>query len=89
MADFSSFGGIARVASSSDILTGLPITNAKISLLDPSTREVLTTDIYTDASGWYDVEVDLDFTDVEESVEQNPSRYWMSDPHPNPVSFTV
>jgi len=34
---------------------GLPVENAKVSLLDPSTRDVLFTDIYTNASGILDI----------------------------------
>ncbi len=70
-----------------DISSGMPVQNAKISLLDPSTRDVLCTEIYTNASGAYDANIEIEPTDVSDPVQTVPMSYWISEPYPNPISF--
>ncbi|NQT25292.1 hypothetical protein HQ585_08055 [candidate division KSB1 bacterium] len=69
-----------------DVSTLAAIDNAKISLLNPVTGDVLYTDIYTDGSGSYDATVNLNFTSVRTRPSAAPSSYLMSEFHPNPVT---
>ncbi len=69
-----------------DVSTMAVIDNAKISLLDPFTGDVLYTDIYTDRNGSYDATINLNFTHVPNESAVTPSSYQISEFHPNPVS---
>ncbi len=69
-----------------DVSTMTTIDNAKISLLDPVTGEILYTDIYTDGNGTYDETINLDFTGVPAEIPIELSTYLISEFHPNPVA---
>lgn len=68
-----------------DILTMAVIDNARISLLDPVTGNVLYTDIYTDGNGSYDATINLNFTGVPIESSVVYSFYQIREFHPNPI----
>lgn len=68
-----------------DILTMEPIDNARISLLDPLTGKVLSTDIFTDENGSYVAIINLNLTGVHVKSPKVSSYYQISEFHPNPV----
>jgi len=70
-----------------DVSSMNAVDQAKISLLDPFTGEVLHTDIYTDENGNYDVNIDLEFTVVSYETHRAHSSYLVSEIFPNPATF--
>jgi hypothetical protein len=66
--------------------TETAIQGARITLLDPATRDTLQTDIYTEADGRY--QATFLITSVNEN-QQPPTSYWMGDASPNPVSAAL
>ncbi len=69
-----------------DISTGAPIENAKITLLDPDTRNVICGEIYTDGSGNYEGSVEFEPTGSREGDPGSPSSYAIIQSYPNPLS---
>jgi len=68
-----------------DISTMAVIDNARISLLDPVTGNVLYTDIYTDEYGSYDATIHLNLTGVPVESPGLSSFYQINELYPNPV----
>jgi len=69
-----------------DVSSSALIQGAKITLLNPDTRDLLDTDIYTNNMGIYDATIDLNFIDVAFESPQIPTAYWIGESHPNPFS---
>ncbi|MFC1568745.1 hypothetical protein ACFL4L_00795 [bacterium] len=67
-----------------DVSTMAVIDNAKISILDPVTGDVLCTDILTDGYGSYEATINLNFTSVLTESPIELSSYLISEFHPNP-----
>ncbi|MBN2103241.1 carboxypeptidase regulatory-like domain-containing protein [bacterium] len=69
-----------------DVSNGLPVQNAKVTLLDQASRQALSIDIYTNENGIYNATVDIKQTNISQSYHKIPIAYRISGPHPNPVS---
>ncbi|UCH15730.1 MAG: carboxypeptidase regulatory-like domain-containing protein [Bacteroidales bacterium] len=69
-----------------DISTSAPIQNAKIILLNSSTRAKLSDDIFTDDNGNYDKTLDIDITGFNNEYSELSSTYCVFNSYPNPIS---
>ncbi len=87
LSDLTTMSNCQISGTITDVSTMTVVDNAKISLLDPLTREGLYTDIYTDENGMYDADVQLDFTGISTENPIMPSAYLISEFHPNPAGL--
>jgi hypothetical protein len=72
-----------------DVASGIPVQDAKITILDADTRAVICGEIYTDAEGSYDQTIDIDVTGLDSQQPALPASYALVQSYPNPISAAV